>query len=368
MVSVIIPVYNTEKYLSQCLESVLCQTFRNIEIICVDDGSTDNSKNILQHYQEKDKRITVIMQTNLGGGGARNRGIEASNGEYLLFLDSDDFIERDFIEKMHQKCLIDNADIAICGFKLYDNKTGKRSNPITMVDYHLPHIIPFSYKDNKKYIFNSFPPVVWNRLYKHEFILKSQLKFQEIHHHNDNYFSLISLVLADKITLIHDSLINYRVNQINNTQSTNYNHPFDFSLAISAIKNKLIFENKFYEVEQSFTNYALNACIYQEKKLRGYESHEIVCEHLKNDLFQEYGLNLHSINYYYDKYKYLKYLLICKIPPTVLERGFSNEHIKLLLMNPKITIEVLVNGISRSIVYIYKNKIKTYINTTIYHK
>ena len=96
-VSVIIPVYNTEKYLEECLKSVINQTLKVIEIICIDDGSTDNSPDILKEYSEKDGRIRIYSQTNKGQGAARNRGIDLAKGEYVYFIDSDDFMEINFL-------------------------------------------------------------------------------------------------------------------------------------------------------------------------------------------------------------------------------------------------------------------------------
>lgn len=91
-VSVIIPVYNVEKYLEECLDSIINQTLKEIEIICIDDGSTDSSLNVLENYKKKDKRIIVLQQQNLGAGAARNKGLDLARGKYLSFLDADDFL------------------------------------------------------------------------------------------------------------------------------------------------------------------------------------------------------------------------------------------------------------------------------------
>ena len=102
-VSVIIPVYNSEKYISECLDSVLNQTFKDIEIICIDDGSTDKSFDILNRYNIKEKRITLLTQKNLGQSVARNKALEIAKGEYIYFLDSDDYIEPNLIEECIKK-------------------------------------------------------------------------------------------------------------------------------------------------------------------------------------------------------------------------------------------------------------------------
>lgn len=119
-VSVIIPVFNAEKYLSQCLDSIVNQTLTNIEIICVDDGSTDTSFQILKEYEEKDSRVIVLSKSNAGAGTARNEGLKIAKGKYLSFLDADDFFERNMLECAYGKAEQDNADICIFESDLYD--------------------------------------------------------------------------------------------------------------------------------------------------------------------------------------------------------------------------------------------------------
>ena len=112
-ISVIVPVYNSEKYLKQCLDSIVGQTFKDIEIICVNDGSTDSSSQILAEYASKDDRFVIINQENGGAGKARNTGLDASRGKYLSFLDSDDFFESTMLEKAYKKIEQDNSDFVV---------------------------------------------------------------------------------------------------------------------------------------------------------------------------------------------------------------------------------------------------------------
>lgn len=112
LISVIVPIYNTEKYLSKCLDSLLSQTFKDIEIICINDGSTDNSEQILKDFAQKDNRIIVLSQENLKQGAARNRGLDIAKGEYITFVDSDDWIEKDYIELLYNAIVENNVNIA----------------------------------------------------------------------------------------------------------------------------------------------------------------------------------------------------------------------------------------------------------------
>jgi len=123
LISVVLPVYNAERFLRQCLDSIINQTLRNIEIICVDDGSTDGSLAILREYAARDARVIIVTQENKGAGAARNKGIEVARGEYLSFLDSDDFFELSMLEKAHAKVVKDNADIVVWQCDRYNNET-----------------------------------------------------------------------------------------------------------------------------------------------------------------------------------------------------------------------------------------------------
>ena len=114
-ISVIIPVYNVEQYLSKCLESIINQTLQDIEIICINDGSTDNSLQILEEYAQKDSRMIVINQENQGVGVARNKGLEIARGDYIWFVDSDDYVERNGLDYVYEKSKENNADIVCFG-------------------------------------------------------------------------------------------------------------------------------------------------------------------------------------------------------------------------------------------------------------
>ena len=144
-VSVILPVYNVERFLSQCLDSLIQQTLRNIEIICVDDGSTDRSVEILENYAKRDKRIRIVHQPNAGAGAARNSGMKIARGKYLSFLDSDDFYELEMLEKAYLKCEKDDANICVYRSNQYNQQTSKYTDMSwTIKRKYLPKRIPFT--------------------------------------------------------------------------------------------------------------------------------------------------------------------------------------------------------------------------------
>lgn len=124
-ISVIIPVYNVEKYLEECLESIVHQSLKEIEIICVDDGSTDGSVDILKRYACEDKRFILRRQKNQGGGAARNLGLACASGEYVVFLDSDDFFEPEMFRRIYDRAMETAADIVLYGGQKYDTEEKK---------------------------------------------------------------------------------------------------------------------------------------------------------------------------------------------------------------------------------------------------
>ena len=127
-ISVIIPVYNSEKYLPQCLESIVGQSYGDIEIICVNDGSKDKSTEILNSYAAKDERIKIINQKNKGQSAARNAGLDVATGKYIAFVDSDDVIDFRFFEILYTAAERSGSEVVCCGFKkIYDKQTGIRN-------------------------------------------------------------------------------------------------------------------------------------------------------------------------------------------------------------------------------------------------
>ena len=173
-VSIIIPVYNAEKYLEKCLNSVIKQTLKDIEIICINDGSTDGSLNILQKYSEKDKRFIIIDQKNSGQSVARNKGLSVAKGEFIGFVDSDDWIGEDFYEKLYDAAIEHKADIAAGNIlRVHDNEEN---------EFYIKYDeIKIAKKTNKKYKLTEIPEhcYIWNKIYNRKKLEKVDLKFKE---------------------------------------------------------------------------------------------------------------------------------------------------------------------------------------------
>lgn len=209
-VSVIIPVYNVEKYLRKCLDSIIAQTLEDIEIICVNDGSTDSSLEILLDYAKHDRRIKIISQENAGLGAARNTGIQAATGTYLGFVDSDDFVDKTLYEKAYNKAEKNQADVVIFNIYLYYTDTCHR---------HIYRNSEFYKALSEEGFFTAIehPPIiqnigVWDKIYRRDFIEKHNLLNPVSRIYEDVVFTIQTLVLASRISVIEEPLIYYRKN------------------------------------------------------------------------------------------------------------------------------------------------------------
>lgn len=214
LVSVIIPFYNEEQYIGDCLISLIKQTYKNIEIICVDDGSTDKGAMIVKAIQQSDSRISLIQQENMNAGTARNVGFSKAKGEYVLFLDSDDFFSPLMVERMLNKALSTNSDIVFC--------TGYGLNVITKETYMMPPVgkdnasFPnkevFSSADTTDGIFQLSVTWAWDKMYRTDFIRKNDIFFQGTKVCNDLVFVCLSYLFGERITSVNQHFICHRTN------------------------------------------------------------------------------------------------------------------------------------------------------------
>ena len=225
IVSVVIPVYNIEAHLRQCLDSVAGQTLQDIEIICVDDGSTDSSPEILDEYGERDARFCIIHQENAGPGSARNRGINEATGEYLIFLDSDDWFEANFLEKMVKRSKETLADITICRSVEFDTNTIQTLPSEWMLKTEYLPGDTFSPKEISNYVFQFTYGWPWDKLYRTKFVKESALEYPPLPNSEDLVFVFQSLALAERIALVENILIHHRVNRVKSVSNSRCQNP-----------------------------------------------------------------------------------------------------------------------------------------------
>ena len=212
-VSVIVPVYNAEKYLSECVDSILAQTLRDIEVILVDDGSTDNSPAICDAYQSRDERIKVIHQQNKGISAARNAGIRIASGKYIAFVDSDDFVDCKMYACMLHLAESENVPLVICtGFYSSDkhtNRISKKSSSEIERTSSEELVNKWLWSTDEKTVLFT---VVWNKLYLKKFFSK-ELSFKDIRIHEDEEFSTRLYLKDYKIAFVDQPFYYYRANQ-----------------------------------------------------------------------------------------------------------------------------------------------------------
>lgn len=252
-VSVIIPVHNAQPYLKQCLDSILAQTLEDIEIICVNDDSTDGSAELLRAYAAQDKRIEVISVACHCAGKARNIGLKRAKGTYLSFLDSDDFFEPKMLEKATEALNETGADVVVYGSWIYDNDLAKDIEAKwNLRNELLPDANTFSWKDMPGSIFNAFGNYTWNKLFRSSMIFESGIRFQEIARTNDLFFTCCALIEARSITTLEEAYVHYRVNSSTSLQATNDKTPTVFLEAFKELRRYIERKDITKEVNASY--------------------------------------------------------------------------------------------------------------------
>lgn len=252
-VSVLIPVYNASEFLHDSIPSVLNQTLTDIELICVNDGSKDNSLEILNEYANKDSRVKVIDKENGGCGSARNRALTEASGEYIYFFDPDDEIETDALKLAYDKALNNDSDMVIFKANIFD-KNGV-SNRQTFFYYdktiNKEKFDNLGFEDIKGYVLKGgYAP--WSKLYKKEFIdAYDDFKFNLNLAFDDVPFHVKSMLRAKKLSFINKYLYHYRVDNVNSVNSTSSNG-FDIFKIIDIVEEILKSENQFENFKKSF--------------------------------------------------------------------------------------------------------------------
>ncbi|DAA95744.1 TPA: hypothetical protein CPT80_06475 [Candidatus Gastranaerophilales bacterium HUM_9] len=260
--SIIIPIYNSEQFLKRCLDSVLAQTFEDFQVICIDDGSTDNSFNVLTRYKLKDKRIKVISQENCGQGSARNKGIEYvlnnSMSEYIYFLDSDDYIEQDLLESAWETFSTTDTDLICFNTEVVGDESSRlyrRARKYAQLS--LVGLLNFT--DNIKDLTNVY---VWNKVFKTELIKNYDIRFAEKLCYEDIAFCKMYFLVSDKIYFDMRRFHHYMIRE-GSLMDLNFKSEIValdhfrnwYEIFKMAVKNKEVFEAKKTIIEKWFWDY-----------------------------------------------------------------------------------------------------------------
>lgn len=222
LISVIVPVYNVENYLAKCLDSIISQTYKNLQIILIDDGSTDNSGVICDKYKQIDSRIEVIHKTNGGVGSARETGVNKATGEYIAFVDPDDFIDCNMYSKLYKAISNNNADIAVCNIlRIENNKKSIFGNTIKFNEIHTGE------KCFENYISNLYNFSLLNKLFKKS--LFDDLTFEKLRFSEDVKIQVYIFVRANTVVCINDVLYFYIKRKDSLTESNKINSNYIYT-------------------------------------------------------------------------------------------------------------------------------------------
>ena len=313
-VSVIVPVYSVEAYLRECIDSIVNQTLKDIEILLVDDGSTDESLHILREYENRDPRVRVFSQEHINAGAARNHGLSYATGEYLSFLDADDFFEPDMLEKAYMEAVKKNAEVVVFrsdAFKM-ESRSYEEQN-FTIKDNNLPDVMPFSAMDIEKDFFYSFVGWAWDKLFLREFVLDKGICFQEHRTTNDLMFTYSALACAKRITILDDVLVHHRTPISTSLEATRAQSYSCFYDALIGLREWLEKHGLYKHYERDYINYCLGFSLENLMFLKG-SAKKSLYNDLKNGWFKELKVTEHPITYYDKMEDYLFFCLIMAFP------------------------------------------------------
>lgn len=275
-VSVIVPVYNVEKYIEKCLDSLLNQTLKDIEIIVVNDGSKDNSKEIIKEYEKNNPEKIVYLEKQNGGlSDARNFGLPYAKGEYIAFVDSDDYVELDMYEKMYELAKKENSDMVECDF--YWEYPNKQKIDIGQIYY------------NQKEMLQKARVVAWNKLIKRSILEESKVQFPKGYRYEDVEFTYKLIPYLKKVSFVKEPFIHYiqRENSISNVQNERTKEIFEvLEHVIEYYKEKGIYKEYEQELEYTYARILLCSSLLRIVKIKDKE--------IRNRLIKETWNNLNS--------------------------------------------------------------------------
>lgn len=291
-ISIIVPAYNSEEYISQCLKSLISQTHKNIEIICVNDGSDDNTLEIIKEFVKLDDRIILIDQKNSGQGVARNKAMDIAKGKYIMFMDSDDWLKKDACELLFDKIESDNVDLVYFNATYYNVKTNKKSlftriKPL----YDINGSKVFKVSDNYKYCTNQSREA-WFKIYRKEFLDLHNIRFSVDRRGEDTPFWIDLLLANPKASILYKELYYYRVGIESSVSATGNNYIKIFSKLYPKIIKQILNSDLSEENKEFFIASQVNWFIYwttyrYTKKQLKYN--EAIRRKLNKVLFEYYG-------------------------------------------------------------------------------
>ena len=297
-VSIIIPVYNGERTIARCLDSVINQDFHDCEIIVIDDGSKDNTESVLKKYSDKNN-IKIIKTENKGQSAARNLGLDIAHSDYICFLDADDYVSKDGLRKLYEKAVTGNFDVVVSDVNLvYPDhnalvKSGVKMDTTSIKE--IKEIMTFSYSAG----------VVWNKIYKKEIL--DDIRFMENIWYEDVHFNFRLFPKLKSIGVINDVFVNY----VQTSGSITYTYNDKLYDIIKVFNNLIVYYKKnglydeyYYELEYSYVRYAYNTFVKRLSKGKDFKKFLKGVQYVKNEVKAKFPK--YRENYYYWHYRGIK--------------------------------------------------------------
>lgn len=340
-VSVIIPFYNVEGYIEQCLNSVVNQTLKDIEILLVNDASDDKSVSIVNKFAQEDSRIRIInLPERKGQGYARNRAMEVALGEYIGFVDSDDFVKPEMFEKLYNTAKLSNLDIAMCQAVEYDDVTGRYINsdyyslePLSIFEDKI-----FEPKDTKEYVLD-INVALWNKIYRNEYLKKTGEKFQEGYIYEDLPFFFGTYLPAKKIQIVWEKLYVYRVRAKNSTMQQVNKKVLDRLPMVSLTYEKMKKTSYLSGMKQRFQAWVIDDLFHRYTVLKDYCQKEYFF--MMKKIFQ--GLEIEDIqdDYWKKVYHFEGYLLVVNNTFEEFNQQVFNKYLDIHKMEIRLRSQIM---------------------------
>lgn len=295
LVSVIVPMHNAEAFLEQCIDSVLVQTLPDFELICIDDGSTDETCAIVEVRSEIDSRITLIRQAeNIGPGAARNVGLARACGRYVYCLDADDYLERDMLSRCVEALDESGADLALVAFRTYNQQVGR----VFPAEWGMRHddVYPsypsgsFTWETAPELFFETVQNVPWNKMVRRGLLESRNIRFQELWLTEDLMYSLPAAVAAQGIVRLPQRLVVHREFTGINAMSDKGRHPLDFLEAFDALRQWLCDEGVYVQLRSAYRTWLLDAAYYNLPTYCDFDAFAAAYERLASDGLVAYDL------------------------------------------------------------------------------
>lgn len=289
LVSVVMPVYQKEAYVEECIRSILNQTYREIELICIDDASCDKSGDILKRLADEDSRIKIITNDiNKGAAISRNIGLETAQGKYVSVLDADDFADSELIERAVLCCEQNQLDILLYDYCTYYHKSGKKAErhmPLAFREI-LKNKCVFSSHDIEEFSFQMCTASGCTKLYNREFIEKNHIRFQSLSSANEALFNRLAVVCAERIGYEKACWWNYRIGIENQITNQVNEHSLNYAKMGAALKEELIMRGLYERNKKSFHTYVFKCVMSYFQYADGREDY---CRQIKERLLETIG-------------------------------------------------------------------------------